>query len=189
MGFFSNLAKGKNKVTNEVVNVNNPNGLVYEQGPVQLVSREPINQNQVSQVQQSIAVEQVNSVVSNDSVVQQPMQQVNPIPQVEPVQSVQPVQPMINQMPVQDVEQSVSVPTTNEVVTPNVNGFPAMINTDPSNVLEQMQNRAVEEAAAEEQNAEVSNPMDIFNQNISLDGDNPMSIFGADSQDSNNSNQ
>lgn len=112
-------------------------------------------------------------VVVDEGNVVQPIQQVQPVQPVQPVQSVQPVQPMEAQ-PV----------SSNEVATPNINGFPAMINTDPSNVLEQMQNRAMEEAAAEAQASESEgDPMDVFNQNISLDSENPMSVFGVEGED------
>ena len=112
-------------------------------------------------------------VVVNEGNVVQQVQPVQPIQQVQPVQSVQPVQPMEAQ-PV----------SSNDVATPNINGFPAMINTDPSNVLEQMQNRAMEEAAAEAQASESEgDPMDVFNQNISLDSENPMSVFGEEGQE------
>ena len=115
-------------------------------------------------------------VVVNEGNVVQQVQPVQPIQEeqpVQPVQSVQPVQPM-------DAQPA----SSNDVATPNINGFPAMINTDPSNVLEQMQNRAMEEAAAEAQASESEgDPMDVFNQNISLDSENPMSVFGAEGQD------
>ena len=115
-----------------------------------------------------------NNVVINEEnkvqVIQQPVQQ-----------SVQTVQQSQQQM--QDVQISDDVNPVNEVVTPNINSFPTMINTDPSNVLEQMQNRAIEEAEAEAQSSELAgDPMDVFNQNIVLDGDNPMSVFGGDNQ-------
>lgn len=117
-------------------------------------------------------------VVSEGNVVQQvlPVQPIQQDQPVQPVQSVQPVQP-VQPMEAQPV-------SSNDVATPNINSFPAMINTDPSNVLEQMQNRAMEEAAAEAQASESEgDPMDVFNQNISLDSENPMSVFGAEGQD------
>lgn len=117
-------------------------------------------------------------VVNENNVVQQ-VQPVQPIQPAQPVQPVQPVQPIQSVQPME--AQPVS---SNNVATPNINGFPAMINTDPSNVLEQMQNRAMEEAAAEAQASEAEgNPMDVFNQNISLDSENPMSVFGVEGQD------
>ena len=116
-------------------------------------------------------------VVNEGNVVQQsmqPVQQVQSVP-VQPEQLVQPVQFS------QPVPMSVS---SQEATTPSINSFPAMINTDPSNVLEQMQNIAMEEAKAEAQASESEgNPMDVFNQNISLDSENPMSVFGVEGED------
>ena len=67
-------------------------------------------------------------VVDEGNVVQQ-VQPVQPIQQEQPVQPVQLVQPV---QPVQPMEaQPVS---SNDVAIPNINGFPSMINTDPSNV-------------------------------------------------------
>ena len=80
------------------------------------------------------------------------------------VQQVQPVQPIQQEQPVQPVQPMEAQPaSSSDVATPNINGFPTMINTDPSNVLEQMQNRAMEEAAAEAQASESEgDPMDVF---------------------------
>ena len=121
-------------------------------------------------------------VVVNEGNIVQQVQPVQPIQQVQPVQPVQPVQSVQPVQPAQPMEAQPA--SSNDVATPNINGFPAMINTDPSNVLEQMQNRAMEEAAAEAQASESEgDPMDVFNQNISLDSENPMSVFGAEGQD------
>lgn len=120
-------------------------------------------------------------VVDEGNIVQQ-VQPVQPIQQEQPVQPVQSVQPVQPAQPAQPMEAQPA--SSDDVATPNINGFPAMINTDPSNVLEQMQNRAMEEAAAEAQASESEgDPMDVFNQNISLDSENPMSVFGAEGQD------
>lgn len=59
-----------------------------------------------------------------------------------------------------------------------------------SSVLEQMQNKYVEEVAQEE--AIVANEpdaMSIFNQNIELDGNNPMAIFGVESEENSQPSQ
>lgn len=121
-------------------------------------------------------------VVVNEGNVVQQVQPVQPIQQEQPVQPVQSVQPVQPAQPAQPMEAQPA--SSDDVATPNINGFPAMINTDPSNVLEQMQNRAMEEAAAEAQASESEgDPMDVFNQNISLDSENPMSVFGAEGQD------
>ena len=121
-------------------------------------------------------------VVVNEGNVVQQVQPVQPIQQEQPVQPVQSVQPVQPAQPAQPMEAQPA--SSDDVATPNINGFPAMINTDPSNVLEQMQNRAMEEAAAEAQASESEgDPMDVFNQNISLDSEKPMSVFGAEGQE------
>ena len=61
---------------------------------------------------------------------------------------------------------------------------PAPIVIDQSNVLEQMQNNfAIESAKEAEESGIEEDPMSVFNQNITLDNNNPMAIFGADSED------
>lgn len=59
-----------------------------------------------------------------------------------------------------------------------------MIVVEQSNVLEQMQNNFVIESARElEEKSIEDDPMSVFNQNITLDSSNPMSIFGTDTED------
>lgn len=60
----------------------------------------------------------------------------------------------------------------------------APIVVDPNNVMEQMQNNFADEVAREEENAALeSEPTAIFNQNIALDSNDPMSIFGVAGED------
>ena len=72
---------------------------------------------------------------------------------------------------------------TEEVVVPVLEDVPII--TDPSNVLERMQNNFVIESEKEaaEAIAVENDPMSVFNQNINLDNENPMAIFGAESED------
>lgn len=61
---------------------------------------------------------------------------------------------------------------------------PAPIIVDQSNVLEQMQNNFAIESAREDEEARLEeDPMSVFNQNITLDNNNPMAIFGVESEE------
>ena len=56
--------------------------------------------------------------------------------------------------------------------------------TNPSNVLERMQQNFAIESEMETQNAvDATNSETIFNQKINLDESNPMSIFGVESEE------
>lgn len=74
-----------------------------------------------------------------------------------------------------------------EAVAPlEINDAPASIVVDQSNVLEKMQNNfAVESAKKAEETKVEDNPMNVFNQNVVLDNNNPMAIFGAESKENN----
>ena len=87
--------------------------------------------------------------------------------------------PVVNEQ----VNQVIAEGTVGEAVAPVfVNeGF---ADTDPSNVLEKMQQNFVTESEIEAQNAEeAANSETIFNQKINLDESNPMSIFGVESEE------
>ena len=82
--------------------------------------------------------------------------------------------------------------TANVVPNPVVQEEPVnndvarIVMNSQSSVLEQMQNRYVEESAQEaERVANEPDAMSIFNQNIELDSSNPMAIFGAVSEENN----
>jgi hypothetical protein len=81
-------------------------------------------------------------------------------------------------------KEKLSESINNNILTEEADGVDDVspIVIDQSNVLEQMQNNFAEEVAKEEEAATAveKEPMSVFNQNISLDTDNPMSIFGVD---------
>ena len=81
-------------------------------------------------------------------------------------------------------KEKLSESINNNILTEDADGVDDVspIVIDQSNVLEQMQNNFAEEVAKEEEAATAveKEPMSVFNQNISLDTDNPMSIFGVD---------
>lgn len=75
-----------------------------------------------------------------------------------------------------NIEKNVSSEKVSDEVSPIV--------VEQSNVLEQMQNNFIVETTKESEEKSIeSNPMSVFSQNITLDSNNPMAIFGVDDED------
>ncbi len=151
--------KKKSKVTSEVVN------------------------NEVQQGS-GVSSEQVASVATPV----EPVVQTQVVVPTTEVPSADVVTEQVVSQPVQEVQ--VQQESTQDVVAP-VDIEPPSIVVDPNNVLEMMQNNFAAEVEREKEAASLeADPMSVFNnQNIELDSSNPMSVFGAESEENYNNNQ